>query len=1071
MLVIAGPGTGKTHLLSARVASILTHTDAGPENILCLTFTSSGADNMRERLNKFIGEASYRVTISTYHEFGSLLIRSNPEYFNARELREPTDAIMTHKILKGIKDELNYNDPLWYMEEKTLGNLIRDARLALLTPDDLRQIARVNGEHIELINSKLNDIFDPTRSMSTKLDAVRTRYTELQELLESIPKDALPNSVNSLSDNYLYGLTEAWREADEIRKAKPLNSFKTNIITKDGQRMFILKATKANNRVGSLANIYEKYLQELESHGMYDYDDMILETVRALEQNPEFKADLQERYQYILLDEYQDTNAAQSKIVELLADSPVNESQPNVMAVGDDDQAIYAFQGALSSNLKEFYSRYRGVKKVTLTKNYRSASEIIDFSKNISDKIEDKISATMDDIDKSLTAEGKNKDYECEIERVVFKSTVTENAWVAKKIKGLIDGGTAPGSIAVLSRNNKELADFVPYLDEGIKVSYERSENILKDSRVIRDLLLISKLVIAVSENVSRANELWPEALSLDMWQIDITQIWKVSWAAKDERISWSEAALKSEDEKIRDITQLILSLGLKAKTETMERMIDMIVGAEVVGELTSPMRKYYETKDEGSFYELLSHLSVLRSRLKNYVKKDEEIGLQNLIGFAEDCAEAEVGINNSSPYCKSGDAIDLMTAHKAKGLEWDNVFIISATNQLWVKTGSQGGSHLPINLAYIHPSGDRADDQKRLLFVSLTRARHHLYITNARGDFSGKKLDSIEYFDERPDTDDDIISHTLPAKYRVVKNEDVDSEPTAYDLQASWKDKHIPSSEAMKELLKSRLKKFRLSPTHINSFTDPEYGGPKNFYENSLLLFPHCMSDYNIFGDCVHKTMEALQKETAVGGKVPSEEYIYKVFDNEVDRVAEISGNEKARMKEHARTLFPSVLEQKYDMLLMTNVEVEVSFGNEGIVLDGVPLNGRIDRIEIDHKNKTMAVVDFKTGRIGKSGDKKSYKNRTQVYFYKLLVENSIKFRGYTVTSGRIEYIDPDGLGKIQTDYIADFDVEEMDRLRRVIKAVWDRIQNLDFPDTSEYAIGIDGLLAFEDYLLDSVK
>ena len=1071
MLVIAGPGTGKTHLLSARVASILENTDVGPENILCLTFTSSGADNMRERLNRFVGEASYKVTISTYHEFGSLLIRSNPEYFRVRELKEPTDVIMTHKILKKIKDELSYNDPLWYMEEKTLGKLIRDARLALLSPDDLETIATENEKQIELVNEKLNEVFDPSKKMSSKLSDVRPQYEELKEFLDELGDAKLPGGTVSLASYYSYSLAEALENAELEGKAKPLNGgFKSAHITKDADGKFILKATKANKRVKSLADIYKKYLDELELHGLYDYDDMILETVRALERSPDFKADLQERYQYILLDEYQDTNAAQSRIVELLADSPMNEGRPNVVVVGDDDQAIYAFQGALSSNLKEFYDRYENAKQITLVKNYRSADDIISFSKNIANKIEDRIAKTIGNIDKTLIAAGKNIDYDCEIERITFKSTETENAWVAKKVKDLVDSGIEPSSIAILARNNKELSDFAEYLDSSITVSYERSENILTDSKPISELLLIAKLIVALDSNQSLADELWPEVLSLDMWKIDLMEIWKVSWTARDEKITWSEALAKSEDPRLQEAARLVLMAGIRAKTETMERMIDLIVGTDELDGVRSPMRQFYLESGDDCFYELVSHLSVLRSRLKNYVKQETEINLANLINFVQDCFEAGANIGNTSPYNESSDAVNLMTAHKAKGLEWDYVFVISATNQNWVRTGSQGGSHLPVNLTHIHPSGDRDDDQKRLLFVALTRARHHLYITNPKGEYSGKRYDAIEFFDERPE-EDHAVSHTLPDRFRIIREGDEGRIPTIENLQAGWRNKHAPVTGAMKNLLRSRLKKLKLSPTHISTFLDPEYGGPKKFYENSLLLFPQCMTEYNVFGNCVHKALEMIQKEVKATGRIPDEKIIFATFDEMVEKTTDIDKNTRERMREHARELFPELVKQRSDMLLMPNIEVEIAFGNEGIMIDGVPINGRIDRIEIDREKKTMTVVDFKTGKIGKPGDKKSYKNQLQIYFYKLLVENSVKFRGYTVTGGRIEYIDPDKSGRVQMDVIEKFENEEMEKLRRLIRVIWDRVQRLEFPDVSEYVEGIEGMRAFEEYLLEAVE
>ena len=142
---------------------------------------------------------------------------------------------------------------------------------------------------------------------------------------------------------------------------------------------------KTTQKLLAAADIYEQYLQALNERNLFDYDDMILRAVRGLETNDDLRFTLQERYLYILLDEFQDTNGAQLRLVELLTDNPVLEGRPNVLAVGDDDQAIYAFQGADYSHMLQFRDLYRDVVPVALTKNYRSHAHILHAARGIAE--------------------------------------------------------------------------------------------------------------------------------------------------------------------------------------------------------------------------------------------------------------------------------------------------------------------------------------------------------------------------------------------------------------------------------------------------------------------------------------------------------------------------------------------------------------------------------------------------------------------------------------------------------------------------------------------------------------
>lgn len=1068
LLVLAGPGTGKTELLAIRAANIMIEREVGPENILCLTFSRDGTENMRTRLTSFIGEEADRITVSTYHEFGSYIIHNFPEYFRERDLLEPTDELYTYKILRDIKSTLHYSDALSYAEERSIKSLIQDVRLALLTLDDLRQIAEANAKQIAYVDDKIAKLFPP--KMPGKLAQTKVYFDQLRDILESSPTTNLPNGAPSLVETYLETLSEAESQAEASGKSTPLSEFKNEIITKDGNQNYILKASKANDRLLSLANVYEQYMNRLMADGLYDYDDMILEAIRALELYPDLKYDLIERYQYILLDEYQDTNRAQARIVELLTDS-APENRPDVMAVGDDDQAIYAFQGAQSSNLRDFFERYDGTKLITLTENYRSSPEIIEFAKSLSAKIASSVTQmpVFNITEKPLLAAGKNADQSAVIERLDFKSPISENVWVADRIQQLIDSGVRPSEIAVLGREHSELVALSAQLNGRVPVSYAKRENILTDSKILNDLLLISELIVDIATNADhKADVLFPQVLSLERFDLNPGDIWQISWAARATRKPWSQTALDMESP-VAPIVNKLLDLALQSQNKTMELMIDEIV-------------KEFFARDIS--YELISHLTVLRKKLQTYTKQNEPIDLQNLINFVEDLRAIDASIINTSPYAADPNAITLMTAHSAKGLEWDYVFVINAVNEKWNKTGSKGKSLLPPNLRHIHPSGDSEDDRLRLLFVTLTRARHTLYITRSTGDFDARPKRSISYFDEREeklsDGTDVIRSYTLPDKYSRVRTDSADSvPPSAESLQNNWLSAHLPPhTDLLAGLIADRVKRLQLAPTNVESFLDLEwpddYGhrGPQKFYFGTILAFPHAMGISGAFGSAIHYIIEFIQKEEKENGKIPTLEEVTTCFENYNSKLTELTTDERRKNSEHAAIIIPELLAHHREIYgeMNDNVKLEQSFGKEGIAIDGVPITGRIDRLELHPATKTITVTDFKTGSYpekSRNSSVKLYNYYRQLYYYKLLIENTPAYAGYTVTTGRLVFVDTDKNGEIKVETIDNFEPTKLTELKHIIKSVYQHILDNDYPDISDYGSKLTDVKKFETDLL----
>jgi DNA helicase-2/ATP-dependent DNA helicase PcrA len=199
-------------------------------------------------------------------------------------------------------------------------------------------------------------------------------------------------------------LKKSYDGASEEENNKPLTEWKSKWIKKDDNNRPVYKDIKDVEKMSAFADIYEKYREIMHQEGFYDFDDMILDCLNVLEKNPGLRYEIQEQYQYVLVDEFQDTNDAQMRLLKLITDAPVNENKPNIMAVGDDDQAVYKFQGAELSNILNFKNLFDDVEVVTMTDNYRSTQEILDIASHIIKKGQERLEKILPDIKKILKA-------------------------------------------------------------------------------------------------------------------------------------------------------------------------------------------------------------------------------------------------------------------------------------------------------------------------------------------------------------------------------------------------------------------------------------------------------------------------------------------------------------------------------------------------------------------------------------------------------------------------------------------------------------------------------------------
>jgi DNA helicase-2/ATP-dependent DNA helicase PcrA len=1090
VLVIAGPGTGKTQLLTTRIAHILATTDTLAQNILCLTFTDSAAQTMQTRLAGLIGQPAYDVTISTYHAFGSDLIRRFPDYFADDSDLQPVDDLGIDVIFREIIAGLPYDNPLKYADNYLgdLKSIISDAKRALLLPEDLLAVARQNESFIAQVKPLVQD----TLAGLVRIDkSALARFEKLLISLAPISKNSRTKTkidhVVPLADYFISDLVGAVEEAHATNKTTALTKWKNKWLIKNSEGDFVPEGAFANKKIRALSLIYDQYLQALKQRKLFDYDDMILRAVNTLSENTELRYTLQERYQYILLDEFQDTNGAQLRLVELLTDNPVNEGRPNVLAVGDDDQAIYAFQGADYSHMLRFTELYRQPLIVPLTENYRSTPSILGLADNITAQIEERLVNCFEGVDKTLIAANQNLDKKLHIvERREAKTEVSELAWVAKQIKKLSDGGLALSQIAVLAPQHKYLEPLIPFLhQQKISVRYEKRENVLDDP-VIMQLVRMSELCLALSDGKhDEASSLWPEILSFDFWGLPTSQVWRLSWQASDEKIDWTASLLDNPE--LKPIALFFIRLSLLADNETLETMLDYLIGSAPLdlqepdfSHYTSPFYKYYfdETVLEnrfGSFWELLTNLTILRTRLRDYNRAEKDIlHLEDFCNFIHAHKAAGIKILNTSPYQEAADAVQIMTAYKAKGQEYEAVFVLGVNDEIWGSKSRAQSSRLslPPNLQFIRYAGATNDERLRLFYVAVTRAKTQLFLTNHTSNYAGKTLTRLKYLNESVNESGGVVSPYLPEGEQLVLPAEEAAITPITELATYWQQRHesaITRNEAI-HLLSQRLERYRLSPTHVNAFTDLVNAGPQAFFLSTILRFPRAPNINGMFGSVMHQTLEWVHHFAARNHTVPSLEQSTITFRRQLD-TCRLSKNDQKLLERRGQRSLSAYLTQRHDAILADS-RSEFDFRNEGVFIGNAHMSGKIDKLLIDKKTKTIQIIDYKTGKSYSrwQHEIKLHNYEQQLYLYKTLVEKSRSFAGYKVISAYLEFIEPDEDGRINNLELK-FDPARQERVARLAEVIWNRIKTLDLPDVNQYSADWQGIHAFEEDLLQEAR
>ncbi len=573
MLVLAGAGSGKTKVLTSRIAYLIEE-GISPANILAITFTNKAAREMKERVRKLIGNDANYIQISTFHSLGLKILKENYEFLGYEKNFIILDSDDTLTVVKKLMKDLNMN-PKFY-NAKELRSKISSAKNELITPEKFKK-----------------------------------------------------------------------QEFDE-----------------------------------KIVNLYKKYCQKLRLGNSVDFDDLLLLPIKLFELSPSILTSYQERYKYVLIDEYQDTNEAQYVFSKMLT-----QKYRNIFVVGDNDQAIYAFRGANFKNILNFEKDYPDCKTILLEENYRSTQTILNAANSV-------IKHNKLRKDKNLWSKNEigNK-----IKYIKTDDEQAEGEYVIEEIKKLQEQNVNYDDIAVLYRTNAQsrsieeamLRSNIPYRIIGSFYFYNRKE--------IKDLLCYLRVINNPKDDVSLTR-----IINVPKRGIGNVTVGNLAAKAEENHCSIFEAITSGKEMVFKNI---ILELQTECENLSLTEMVEQVL------EKTGLRQELVQEKT----LENEIRLEEFKSITMNYENKYGEISLDdflNEISLVSDVTEHADGTNK----------VSLMTVHSVKGLEFEYVFLIGMEEGIFPHYNS-------IN----EGTSAAIEEERRLCYVAITRAKKDLWIINTR--------------------------------------------------------------------------------------------------------------------------------------------------------------------------------------------------------------------------------------------------------------------------------------------------------------------------------------------------
>lgn len=950
VMVVAGPGTGKTKVLTVRMANILDKTDTEPEAILALTYTNNAAAEIRKRLAELIGMPAYRTTITTFHGLCELIIHEHEERFPEFAGKRIADASDQRRIMERIFGRASY--------------------LELLAGygDDPYYI----GPALRAIETLKREGVGPERLMEL-IDAERVIISDD------------PDAISTR------GATKGQMKADYKKKLERLD------------------------RLAELPELYRDYDSELANAKLYDFSDLLTRVRDALSSDELLRLSLQEQYQYLLIDEHQDTNATQNRIVELLAGF---FDTPNLFIVGDEKQAVYRFQGASLENFLYFRDVFRDVKLIVLNENYRASQLLLDAAHGIRAS------------EKPLKARQQYADEPVGL----FAASDTDAQYyaVGRMISERIQKGEQPEQIAVLYRNNADgqaLAEMLARMN--IAYSLEAKTNVIQDPDIGRLLFLL--------EAVHDYGEPGPlyEALLVPWLGIPPLDVYKLRTFCGRDRNPYSVIASLS----------LMKEAGIGAREKLLALSERLGQWHSMAKQESPPVALEAVVTDSGCLDSLIAHRegSQKMSRLhtiyeiaRNLTHGHRDATLLDLVVQLRYVRDKGIRLEVSNP--RIPGRVRLMTAHTAKGLEFDSVILIDCYESHWPARKRTSPLELPASVYRLgaNPVADEGEadtEERNLFFVALTRARRNAVICWPQRNQQGTELQPTRYLEDiRPG----LVSTIDTAEYEQ-----------AYDNEGHVRLGRISATRpelADHDFLRQMFIRQGLSATALNNYLTC----PWQYFYRNLVRIPEAMNVHLMYGNSVDRALERFFEQRNAGEKVGKKDML-GLFRQEMSKQPFATQAFTAFSKRGNESLSGWYEKWSGQWLARSDQQVKIT----GIAVPDVPditVNGKIDMIEHLDASGAVRVVDFKTGKpktrndiLGKTKSSSGDYHR-QLTFYRMLTDRYQDGR-YRMSEGVLDFIDPDQKGEYHREPFV-IEAEDADALMEQVQKVANEILDLSFWD-----------------------
>lgn len=982
VMVIAGPGTGKTQILGARIGKILLETDTAPENILCLTYTDAGAIAMRKRLMDFIGTAAYKVTIATFHSFCNDIIQDNLSLFEKPSL-DPISELEKIALLKELIDQFDKSNPL----------------------------KRFKGD----VYYEMNNLSKLFSTMKKEGWDVAYLTNQIDQYIQAIP----------FRDEFVYKRKYKQFEAGALKQG---------LVDDAMEKMGKLKAAVA---------AFDQYQSLMKKHGRYDFDDMINWVITAFKENKNLLAQYQERFLYILVDEFQDTSGTQNELVQLLASY---WEQPNLFVVGDDDQSIFRFQGANVENMLHFQMQYKDdIVNIVLENNYRSTQPILDASTQVINQNQERLINKISGLSKNLIAAlPENQQIKFAPSILQYNDPQDEMIDITEKIAALIDNGTAPNEIAVLYKEHKYGTEIAHFLQQKNIPIYSRRTANLFDQVLIQQILKILDYLACEWDQPNEGANLLFEILHFKWWKISPITIATLTVEANQLKYGAPENSFRKVlVDKTQEVQTDLFSKGGLEQVARAVKVLEDLIGQipnvtlvnliEQILQKTGIIQSILNSDDKAASLDMVTSFFDF---IKEETHRKPSLNLKELVEIFRLMKREDIRL--PLPITIGSDAgVNLLTTHSSKGLEFTHVFLAGTNATYWEKkrSSASAGYSLPDTVLSSLEKADDKEELRRLFYVAITRAKKHLNISYSKYKSDGKEIEPSQFLIELVQGNDGLIqerhlTEAVKIQYKLLRLEST-LKPVIEQLEADF--------------INPKLEKFAMNVTALNNYLKC----PLHFYYNSLIRVPAGKSEATTFGSAIHDALNKLFTKMQNAGNVfPDKRTLVEDFEFYMKRHREAFTQQEFKDR---LELGGTVLINYYDFYVTQwNKIVTTEYRINNVVVNDIPLKGAIDKIEFNGKD--VVVIDYKTGNIENAREKLKGPNEKnpiggdywrQAVFYKILLNHHPK--NWQVTRAEFDFVEPNkkkAFEKIAID-ITDADITTVNQQ---IKMVWGKIQEKDF-------------------------